>query len=285
MQRFENVAILGVGLIGGSIGLALRKRGLAKRIVGVGRRQASLDRALACGCIMEATTSIEQGVRAAELAVICTPVDLITNSVAEVGRYCSDQCVITDAGSTKSEWIGQAEKSLAERFKSGLPFVGSHPIAGSERSGPEAANADLFVGRVTVVTPTAASNPTATTTIGQFWESLGSRVIQLSPEAHDEGLAYSSHLPHLVAAALAAATPQNALALTGTGWQDTTRIAGGDAELWRQILLSNRSCTLKALADFERVLTGYRAALESADGAALTSLLEEGKSRRDALGS
>jgi prephenate dehydrogenase len=284
-QRFETVAIVGVGLIGGSIGLALAKRKLAKRVIGIGRRHETLERAKRLGCVSEIATSAAEGVSDADLAIVCTPVEHIVECVTEVGRHCPEKCLITDAGSTKAEWIGRAEAALLPRFSNNLPFVGSHPIAGGERSGPEAAEGDLFEGRVTVVTPTAATTPEVANAIAAFWQALGSRVLQMSPDEHDAALAYSSHLPHVVAAALAAATPASALLVTGTGWQDTTRIAAGDAELWRQIFLSNRVCTLKALADFEKVLTGFRAALDSADGAALTELLLEGKRRRDALGS
>ena len=284
-QRFETVAIVGVGLIGGSIGLALAKRKLARRIIGIGRTAATLERARQLGCISEISTSLEEGVQYANLVVVCTPVERIAEHVAEAGRHCRLDCFITDAGSTKADWIGRAEAALQARFANRLPFVGSHPIAGSERSGPDAADAELFQDRMAVITPTKQSDASVTETIRSFWQSLGSRTMQMSPEEHDEALAYSSHLPHVVASALAAGTPERALAVTGGGWQDSTRIAAGDPELWRQILLSNRLCTLKALADFERVLAGFRAALESQDAAAITRLLAEGKRRRDALGS
>jgi prephenate dehydrogenase len=276
-MRWKTVAIVGVGLIGGSIGLALRERALAASVIGVGRRKGSLDKALAAGCVTEVTTSIADGVRAAELVVVCTPVELIAQQVAEVAAQCPAGCLITDAGSTKS--------TLVAGVPATAPFVGSHPIAGSEKNGPEAARADLFEGRVVVVTPTAISAPAAVSAIESFWQSLGAQVVQMSPEEHDAALALTSHLPHLLASALAAATPEDVLPLTGTGWQDATRVAAGDADLWRQIFLANRAHTLKALADFGTVLERFRAALESGDGTLLAALLAEGKRRRDALGS
>lgn len=285
MQPFDSVAILGVGLIGGSIGLGLIKRRLARRVIGIGRREASLQKALTCGCVTETTTSVREGVEAADLVVVCTPVEQLAGCIAEAGRHCKDGCVLTDAGSTKASWIPEAEASLAARYGPRVPFVGSHPIAGSERTGPEAASGDLFEGRTVVVTPTAASREEATARVETFWQALGGRVVRMSPEAHDAALAFTSHVPHLVSAALALATPEDQLHLIGTGWLDTTRIAAGDAELWRQILLANRASTLLALADFERVLREYRAALQSADGAKLARLLAEGKRRRDAVGS
>jgi prephenate dehydrogenase len=284
MRTWDTVAIVGVGLIGGSIGLALRERKLAQRVIGIGRRKASLQRALACGCVSETTTSIGEGVRAADLVVVCSPIETIARHVAEAGQHMPEGSIITDAGSTKAELVMRGEVALAERFPRRMPFVGSHPIAGSERTGPEAARADLFDGRVVVVTESEISDHDVVDTVEEFWQSLGARVVRMSPADHDAALARTSHLPHLVAAALAAATPSELLELTGTGWHDSTRIAAGDVDLWRQILLANASPTLKALTDFETVLARFRAALAAADGAQLAALLEEGKRRRDALG-
>jgi prephenate dehydrogenase len=285
MQRWDTVAIIGVGLIGGSIGLALRRRKLAKHVIGIGRRRASLAKALACGCVTETTTSIPRGVARADLIVVCTPVELIPGHVAEAGAHMPEGSLITDAGSTKADLVIRAETSLADRFPTHLPFVGSHPIAGSERSGPEAATADLLEGRVVVVTESEVSDHDVVDTIEEFWQSLGAQVVRMSPEDHDAALARTSHLPHLIASALAAVTPEDHLPLTGSGWQDTTRIAGGDVELWRQIFLANRSLSLKALDDFETVLKRFRAALQTNDGTQLAALLAEGKRRRDAVGS
>jgi len=286
MRTWDTVAIVGVGLIGGSIGLAVRERKLARRVVGIGRRAASLQAALSRGCVTETTTSIADGVRNADLVVVCTPVDKIAEHVAEAVAHGKAGAVITDAGSTKAELVAKAESALTARFPAALPFVGSHPIAGSEKNGPEAATADLFDGRVVVITPTARTDPAAAAAVKEFWQSLGARIIEMLPEHHDAIIARTSHLPHLVASALAATTPNNGhtLPLTGTGWADTTRIAAGDPELWLQIFLANRGPTLKALADFETVLKAWRLALESANGRVLLELLQEGKLRRDAVG-
>jgi prephenate dehydrogenase len=253
-------------------------------VVGIGRSEKSLAAAQRLGCVTETTTSIATGVARAGLVVVCTPVELIAPQIAEAGRHCPADCLLTDAGSTKQALVEAAEKALAARFGTRLPFVGSHPIAGSEKAGPEAARADLFEGRVCVVTETAASDCGVTDAVEAFWRSLGAAVVRMSPEAHDAALARTSHLPHLVASALAAATPEAVLALTAGGWQDTTRVAAGDVELWRQIFLANRGHTLKALADFETVLKSLRAAMEQADPDRLTALLAEGKRRRDAVG-
>ncbi len=282
MRTWNNVAIIGVGLIGGSIGMALLQRRLARAVVGIGRRVESLEVALARGCVTQITTNLAEGVSQADLVIVCTPVDSIARFVQQAAEHCPADAIVTDAGSTKGEMVAAIEAADLK-----AAFVGSHPIAGGEKSGPDAASADLFAGRVTVVTPTAQSNAAAIVALRDFWESIGSRVVEMSPAEHDVVLARTSHLPHLVAAALAAATPgeEQTLSLTGTGWADTTRIAAGDAELWRQIFLANRDATLKALADFETVLKTWRDALQSANGPLLTDLLKEGKRRRDAVGS
>jgi prephenate dehydrogenase len=278
MRTWDTVAIIGVGLIGGSIGLALRERQLAGRVIGIGRRRESLEKALARGCVNEMTTSIAEGVKQTSLIVVCTPVESIASYIREAAEHCPEGCLITDAGSTKAEIVAASESLKRVRF------VGSHPLAGSEKNGSDAASADLFGGRVVVVTPTEKSDPAAIDAIENFWRSLGAGVLRMTPDDHDAALARTSHLPHLIASALAVATPEQLLPLTAAGWQDATRIAAGEAELWRQIFLANRSPTLKALADFEKVISRFRAALESADGTLLAELLAEGKRRRDAVG-
>ncbi len=287
MRTWNTVAIVGVGLIGGSIGLALRQRKLAQTIVGIGRRRESLEKALSRGCITQFTTTIAEGVQQAELVVVCTPVESIAQHVAEAAAVAPAGCLITDAGSTKAQLVADAEQALAAKFPNKVPFIGSHPIAGSEQSGPEAADADLCNGRIVVMTPTTRSDPSAAAAIEEFWKSLGFETVKMDPAAHDAIVARTSHLPHLIASALAATTPNDGQCrpLIGNGWADTTRIASGDPELWRQILLANRGPTLNALADFETVLRTWRHALESGNGQLLTQLLKEGKSRRDAVGS
>jgi prephenate dehydrogenase len=219
--------------------------------------------------------------------VICTPVEQIVQSASDAASHVSSGAILTDAGSTKGNVVMQAENAvsmIAQETGRKIAFVGSHPLAGSEKTGPDAARADLFQDRVVVITPTAHTDRSAAQTVSEFWEQLGASVVRRGAEEHDQAMAMTSHLPHLIATVLAAATPEELTNLTAGGWRDTTRIAAGDPELWRQIFLSNQSYTLKALADFETVLARFRTALEAADGSLLASLLAEGKRRRDAVG-
>ena len=278
---WDTVAIVGVGLIGGSIGLALRKRGLAQRVVGIGRRESSLRIALDYGTVTSITTDLADGVAQADVVVLCTPVERIVDQALAASRACPAGALITDAGSTK----GNICRRLAERWAGRGVFVGSHPMAGSEKTGPAFAEEDLFQGRLTVITPLPQTAEADVLRTEAFWRSLGSRVMRTEPEAHDQTVAASSHLPHLLASTLAAATPPEVLDFVAKGWCDTTRVAAGDAELWRQILAENRVHVLRSLDNFAKVLSQFREALADDNQAELVRLLETGKQRRDSVGS
>jgi len=280
MPHWNTLAIIGPGLIGGSIGLALHKRGLASHIVGVGRRKESLAKALDLGVATSISTSIAEAVKNADVVVACTPVNQIAGHMLQAAAAAPDCALLTDAGSTKASIVAKVEASLPK----GKRFVGSHPLAGREKNGVDFARADLFEGRVVVVTPTVKTDPADVQAVSEFWQSLGATVISMSPDAHDRALATTSHLPHLVASATAQITPVADLQLTAGGWRDLTRIASGEPDLWSQILLDNRASILKSLAGFEKTMAEFRAALEEADAVKLRQLLMEGKLRRDALG-
>jgi prephenate dehydrogenase len=286
MAEYDTVAIVGVGLIGGSIGLALRERKLARNIVGVGRRQASLDIARRVGAIDHGVTSLATGVSDAQLVVVCTPVDTIAERVIQAAAVCPPASLITDAGSTKETIVSTIDVGLAGR-RSGPRFVGSHPLAGDHRTGSEHARADLFDGRTVVVTPTQSTRPAAVTETKGFWQGLGANVTTMTPAEHDAALAATSHLPHVVAVALAAATPRDLLPLAAGGWRDTTRVAGGDPKLWEPILAANREQVLKAIDRLSRSLSEIRETLDQGDFQKLTWILElaaKTKQDRDALG-
>jgi prephenate dehydrogenase len=280
MPRWNTVAIIGPGLIGGSIGLALRKRGLAAHVTGIGRRKESLAKALDLGAATSISTSIDEGVKDADVVVVCTPVNEIAGHLLQAASATPDRALLTDAGSTKSSIVAKVEDGLPK----GKHFVGSHPLAGGEKNGVDFARADLFEGKIVAVTPTLKTNSADVQVVSEFWQSLGANVLSISPEAHDCALATTSHLPHLVASAAAQITPVADLQLTAGGWRDLTRIASGDPDLWSQILVDNRASILNSLAGFEKTMAEFRLALEQADGAKLRQLLMEAKLRRDALG-
>lgn len=278
-RRIDTVAIYGVGLIGGSIGLGLLRRGLASRVIGIGRQPESLRVALEIGAVTATTVSPEEGVATADLVVVCTPVGRIADDVRMLARHCREGTLITDVGSTKGAIVAELADSLPE----GIHFIGSHPLAGSERSGAAAAEADLFVDRVVIVTPEETTRADDLDFLCGFWRGLGASVITMRADEHDRALASTSHLPHLVAAALAAATPKEILHLTATGWGDSTRIASGDPELWRQIFAANRESLRSALTVFESQIAAFRDALQRRDDAALLDLLAAAKTLRDAV--
>ena len=279
MREFNTVAILGVGLIGGSIGLGLRRRGLASRVIGIGYREQSLRVAKDIGAVSETTLHLAEGVAQADLVIVCTPVGRIADDVRAAAASCRRGALITDVGSTKAQIVADVVAALPDDVR----FIGGHPLAGSERRGAAAADADLFVGRVVVLTPDKKSRHEDLSALKEFWEGLDAHVRCMSADDHDRALAATSHLPHLLAAALALATPDELLELTATGWADGTRVASGDPELWRQIFASNRNGLLAALSQFDASLAALRAAIERGDGDALSKLLTTAKQRRDAV--
>lgn len=285
-MNLNSLTIVGVGLIGGSIGLAARARGVAREVVGIGSRPATLETALSLGAITRIATDLADAVAQADLVVVCAPVDHIAEQVRLVAAQCRPGTLITDAGSTKAGIVAELQQAARDPgWPNFVHFVGSHPLAGNEKRGPEHASAELFAGRYVVVTPTADTLPVDLKRVSEFWSALSARVVQMPAEEHDAALALTSHLPHLVASAIAGATPERYVTLTAGGWQDTTRIAAGDPRLWRQIMLANRDNLLAALDGFEHLLAQWRQALEAADAPALERLLSEAKRIRDAVGS
>jgi prephenate dehydrogenase len=275
------ITIVGAGLIGGSLGMAVKQRGLARTVRGLGRRQASLDHARTLGTIDEGFVEPAPALQDADVVVYCTPVDHIAEQVLAHAPLCPAGALLTDAGSTKATIVAAVEG----RLPGNVAFVGSHPLAGSEKRGPEHADADLFAGRWTVVTRTPRTDPAALARVSSLWQAVGARVTVMTPADHDSALAVTSHLPHLVAAALAGTLPAELAHLTASGFRDTTRIAGGDPELWAAIFTHNRDAVLQALAPFADRLSRFQTALAASDWPAVEALLRQAKKVRDALGS
>jgi len=280
-MNVHTLTIVGVGLIGGSIGLAARQRGVARRILGVGRQKSSLERAQSVGAIDEGLLDVNAAVHRAEIAVFCTPVERIAEQVRSAATGCSPGTLLTDAGSTK----GAIMRDLEGRLPAGIAFVGSHPLAGSEKRGPDHADADLFEGRLVVVTPSLTTDPLALERTLAFWRALGARVRIMDAGEHDRALALTSHLPHLLASALAGILPPELHDLTATGFRDTTRVAAGDSSIWTGIFAQNRDAVLAALRRLDDRLAQFRCALETGDTTSLDTLLAQAKEIRDALGS
>jgi prephenate dehydrogenase len=280
-MQFDTLTIVGVGLIGGSIGLAARRRKVARQVIGVGRNAESLRKAQAAGAIDRFTLDLSDGVKDADLAIFCTPVDQIAQQAREAAQACRNGALFTDAGSTKANIV----RDLEGRLAGGPHFVGSHPLAGSEKRGPDHASADLFVGRITIVTRTPQTDARAFDQISAFWRALGSDVRCLDPETHDRALAATSHLPHLVASAVAGLLPAAWQPFTATGFRDTTRIAAGDPALWTAIFRDNAPAMCQALQGLTDRLAEFHDAIRNDDAGALMTLLSQAKQVRDALGS
>jgi len=279
----QELAIVGVGLLGGSVAKAARAGGLARRIVGVGRDIARLQPAIDDGSLDVATIELETGVREADFILLAAPVLAIEGLLERMWRAAPDGTVITDVGSTKRNIVRAAERLAARRP---LAFVGSHPLAGSEQSGYGVARADLFRGATVVVTPTEGTELGALKRVTEFWEALGARVSSLDPEAHDRTVAAISHLPHLIACALvdgAGRVEPAALELAARGFRDTTRIAAGDPDVWTEIFLANRDALSASVEAFREALADLQRVIDAGGVDALRAELARIKATREQL--
>ena len=285
MPLIENLCIIGVGLIGGSVGKAVRERRIASRVVGLVRRREAIEEALGAGAVDRATLDPAEAVDGADCVVIATPVGGIEAAVMEVKRYACRNCVVTDTGSTKAQVVASVEAALGGE----LPFVGGHPIAGSEKRGVAHAKSDLFDGRPCIITVTERSEPEAVRLVESLWRAVGAVVSRMSPPEHDEIMARVSHFPHLAAALLltslarAPGGPERMMPYAGSGFRDTTRIAAGTPELWVDICLSNRAAIEAALGEFEAELRRAREALQEEDARGLRDILGEARELRKGL--
>lgn len=274
---FEKLAVLGLGLLGGSVAAAAKQRGLADEVVGAARRTGPLERARAAG-IVDSVASPLEAVVGADFVVLATPVGSMPKLVAEVAPNLEPGCILTDVGSVKLSVIDLIPGLLPD----GVEFVGSHPMAGSHLRGPDHARADLFEGATCVVTPRLGQSPTAIERVEDFWRALGARVTRRSAAAHDEEVAWVSHLPHLLAFAFAESlqsAPREVGELAGSGFRDFTRIAQSDAELWGEILSLNSKALSGPLNHFSESLARLARLLEEGDGESLERLLSQARIR------
>ncbi|MBI2105158.1 MAG: prephenate dehydrogenase/arogenate dehydrogenase family protein [Candidatus Omnitrophica bacterium] len=278
MGLFQQVTIVGLGLIGGSLGMAIRRRRAARTVVGVSRRPASWRRAKRLGAIDWGTTDMARAVAGADVVVLATPVDAIAPFGRRAARSMRPGSVLTDVGSAKAAIVRALERGLPR----GIHFVGAHPIAGSEQRGIEAADARLFDGAVCILTPTARTDRRALQAVRRLWSPLVGRVVAMSPQRHDRLLAQLSHLPHLIAYSLAGAIPDS-LPRLPQSVLDMTRIARSDPDLWDDIFLANRANLLEAMDRFDARWRALRRLLAGSRRLALRRTLARAQSRRNAL--
>lgn len=282
--QFQKVTIIGVGLLGGSLGLAIKQRGLASKVDGYVRRTASIAECEQFGVVDHATRDLPRAVENADLVILCTPLSRMREISEEMLPALKSGAIVTDVGSVKTSVVQQLEPLFAGAK---IHFIGSHPMAGGEKMGVSASKADLFENAACVITPTARSNAQALSAVENFWKAIGSRIVKLSPETHDELVSRSSHLPHVVAAELAnyVLSPTHAkeqALLCANGFRDTTRVASGSPEMWRDIAAANQKHLSRVLGVFIEGLEEFRHALDSGDVKAIEEFFEQAKQRRDA---
>lgn len=283
MPCVNKLVIFGVGLIGGSLALALKQAQFVTHIVGVGRTRASLDEALALNIIDSAETDIVNAMRDADVVMIATPVAQTGEILKKIQPHLDSKTVVTDAGSTKSDVLDTAKNALGHQFGQ---FVGGHPIAGAERSGAAAALANLYVNKNVILTPAPETHPNALGTVRTLWQACGANVSTMQTDEHDAIFAAVSHLPHLLAFALVddIAARHNAdqlFSYAASGFRDFTRIAGSHPEMWRDISLANKTALLRELASFKQELNILQQLLEASDGDGLHALFERASRARN----
>lgn len=277
MKLFNRVAIVGVGLIGGSIALSLKKKQLASEIVGIGRHKKSLSLAKKRGAIDRVSLSFDI-IRDADLVILATPVGTIINLAPLISKIIRQDCLVTDVGSTKKEIVSTLDKFFPN-------YVGSHPLAGSEKRSIMNADPDIFRDSLCILTPTKKTNIKALNKIKILWNQLGAEIIMLEPEVHDKILSFTSHLPHVVAFSLIGVIPKKYLKFASTGLEDTTRLAASDSRLWVDIFLSNQKNIIKNIDLFKVGISKLRLAIQKKDRKQLTLILKEAKEKRDSFSS
>ena len=279
----RRLCVIGVGLIGGSLALALRRAGYCGQIVGAGRDAAHLARAVELGVIDGYDLDLGQAVAGADMVVLAVPMGAITGVLAAIGEHLAPDAVLTDVGSAKAAVIAAAKEALGT-----LPpgFIPGHPIAGTENSGVEAAFPELFQGRRVILTPTPASSAPAVAAVRAMWEAAGAVVEDMDAVTHDRVLAATSHLPHVVAYALVHSLSRkgndaDVLRYAAGGFRDLTRIAGSDPVMWRDICLTNAPAILESLDAFRADLDELTRAIAAGDGPRIETVFREAKRTRD----
>ena len=279
----HKITLLGVGLLGGSLGLAIKQRRLAARVEGYVRRDTSIAECVQAGAVDRASRDLLPTVAEADLVILCTPLGQMRKLTEQMLPALKRGALVTDVGSVKGEPCRELEPLVASV---GAHFIGSHPMAGAEKTGVAAARADLFVDAICVLTPTARTPATAVKRLEEFWQGVGARTVRMTPELHDDLAGRSSHLPHVVAAELAnyvlsPVHPKEQALLCANGFRDTTRIASGSPEMWRDIAMMNRKNLARVLGVFIEDLQEFQLALEKGDAKVIEEFFDHAKRRRD----
>lgn len=275
----NRISIVGVGLIGGSIGIDARKMGLAKEVVGVVRRAESIDECIKAGAVDKATLDIKEGVEKADMIILATPISIMEKIAEEIVKYTGSETIVIDVASVKGELVKKIEGILGTRY------VGTHPMAGAEKKGVSDAKSGLFYGATCIITPTEKTRPKCLKDVKEFWEKLRAKIIVLPPCEHDKVVGMISHLPHLVAASMVniISDEQRALSCIGPGFKDSTRIAGSPPELWQEICEWNKEEILASIDKFQKEFAGVRNLIETSNWAGLLEKLRKAREIRGKL--
>ena len=273
--KFKKVAIIGTGLMGGSLALALKKKKIAAEIIGVARHKKTLRLAKKIRAIDIGSQDLK-AVQDAELIILATPVNVILGMARKLSALLKKEAIVTDLGSTKKEIVTQLERVFPN-------YIGAHPLAGSQESGIEYSRSDMFSDSLCLLTPMAKTKKNVLSKIRSLWKELGARVILLSPAEHDRIIAFVSHLPHLVAFGLMDLIPRDYLKFSASGLRDTTRIAASGAHLWQDIFITNRKEILGSLKKFNKLLKEFERSISREDRKRLSELIIKAKDKRDSL--
>lgn len=278
----DTITIIGPGLLGASLAKAVKQKGLFGQVRTWSRRKETREKCVGQDWCDEVLETAEEAVTGAEFVVLCPPVQVIPSLLEQLADHFAKGAIVTDVGSTKANICEAAQKVLQE----GMEFLGSHPMAGSEKTGLEHAKADLFEGMACILTPTESNTAETITKVDQFWQAVGMRTGRTSPEEHDRIVAAVSHLPHVLASVLSENLlhkPEGWNNYAGNGLRDTTRIAAGDPGLWRQIIADNLGPIEEMLEDFQTSLSNFQETLKNRDFEKIEKILVDGKIHRDSL--
>ena len=276
---FKKIAIVGVGLIGGSVGLAVKKRKLAKEVIGVTRRESSRRKALKRKAVDKATLNLREAVKDADLVIIAAPVGKIAGLARASVKFMKKGAILTDVGSTKKHIVRKIEKFANKKVR----FIGTHPMAGSEKTGVENATSLIFDKAPLIITKTKNTDKKALARLKKFWENLGCRTFVLSPEKHDMHASLASYLPHVVSFALSVSQTKSSLKFVAASFKDITRVSSSDPELWKDIFLSARPSVLKSIKIFSKSLKALEKAIRKKDAHAVKRFLSKAKNIRDGI--